>query len=75
MEIINLNKEIPDLFYNKINNNLLKKNSDNIDTIHNFINKTLNINNKKYDTVLISNIFYDYLYINFIIEYNIIFFT
>lgn len=70
MEIINLNKEIPDLFYNKINNNLIKKNDDNIDIIHNLINKKLNINTKKYDTVLISNIFYDYIYTNLIIEYK-----
>ena len=39
MEIINLNKEIPDIFYNKINNNSIKKNDDNIDIIHNLINK------------------------------------
>lgn len=70
MEIINLNKEIPDIFYNKINNNSIKKNDDNIDIIHNLINKKLNINTKKYDTVLISNIFYDYIYTNLIIEYK-----
>lgn len=70
MELINLNKEIPNEFYNKINTSLLKKNNDNISIINNIISKYLNITNKKYISILISNMFYDYLFINIIAEYK-----